>query len=371
MSIANATNFSNILNNSTLEYVKINFIVPGQFNLSVLKNNIHYIETITVQSYNIQTNNVYPDINNSLELIVGDNPVYKRNHDSGTYDIDFPGPIFFKYQNFELIIKNNDIIGNLYDIKLIGKRFKDPNFDFDRPIIYDHDLKYFIKDKFHYRGLCGMGGVSTYMPRWHEGIYEEYSNNILNNIALDQITEYSYDDNILTLHSINEYYNSGNMLHQLMTTFSDKHTCMTGCNILHHYNIKDINSTGDNITVSYVLYNYSDIVYSLEILNHFSPLFGADIHIIINETIKPIIDGRNTNINTVYTGTMKIDNIVPIHFDKPFITIKNNYSINVTCNKQYLPYLSMLNVNIGCGYAHIKYRKMMAHEQHILEKIIN
>lgn len=389
-------NFSDILEERSGKLFDKEYIVPGEIEVDNLSNDFHYIQNIKVQPFQNGTEVINLVQNNYINITLGGENLYERHNnnvklcqdynDYVTYDIDFPTSILFKHHKQKMTLKTGGIIGKLYKIVVRGLKLDNIEeiSDSNMMIEYNHDPKYYQKDKFVFRSMCGMGGISsTGYPNWYKQDYEQlhensieyrYNSNTENHLSQydNAITEITlenpntglkYDlikiDAVMTLGELLEILVSNEKLlvnnnYKYKSENDFYSDYIVGGLIKNTLKFQYIdNISGNDISLTYNINRFGDIVYSLNILNKVSALFGDSIKI-------ELLEGQNVFM-TKEIEVSKINET--INFDKMSIILRNQYNLTklrITCNQKYFDYFDNLVVYIGYGVAESKLRKNIA-----------
>lgn len=366
-------NFSNILENNDKTFLVKEYIVPKKFNTSCLNDDFHYITNIKIQPFDnfINITQLYHCDKMTMMIggtefqeIITDGKKCTDENDFITFDIDFPTSVFYKYhdQILSFVLNNN----NLYKIIVFG--FKFDNF---KPIesnilhiIYDHDSKYYQKDKFtcqSHQGMCICKCESYF--NWYKHEYEIITLDVDETFNIDEtsdIDQYIIKEttskcifNVIIINRAN--LTIKNLLSFMVYNFKkfrlsnycldkyDKETlpfvdCLFGAKILMELEPNLIYESVNNITTIEYKLQQSEFIYSFQILNKVSKIFGNSI----NVSIVQGVDMYDENIN--------IDNINNDNKINPLLimnNVKSNVKLLIKCNSNYVVYFNKLKINIG------------------------
>lgn len=184
------TYFSKIITNTKLLDVEKEYIIPNEFDLRLIKDEIHFIKELHVKVYYPECNNISSIYSNYINIKIGDTDFYRRgkneilcfesNDEYMKYDIYFPTSNFFTKEKH---ILNLNSLFSFYKMKLTGYLFEDIESLVRVPVdymkgtfynfIYDHHPNYYMEGKF----VCKSDYQSCYVnyakycPNWYEGDY--------------------------------------------------------------------------------------------------------------------------------------------------------------------------------------------------------
>lgn len=368
-------NFDTVFKEQKKINVSKEYIIKNVFDLSNIKNDIHYIKTIKIQPYS-KTDEINKLIqNNFINITIGGQNFYERNNnelkcciynnDFIEYDIDFTSPIFFKYHLMKLTLSFYNF---LYKIIIDGYCFENIEELVKDEIMYEyyHNDKYYFKDEdniFVCRSMSGMCGHSSPIeqyPKWYKNdftLFNKIENNKDNNILTivnsckNNIEEKIFinEDKRYILYFINNIFNNNELLSILASPkMIDELTGIKYKKILQDYNdyliggyhtkkleICYIENKDNLYSLKFIIPRDGDLIYKIKIRNKLSKFYHVDdsINIKINSYEK------NTNINEL-NDVIELDNL--IKFD-PY----NPINLTITFDKYYIEYMYDLYLDIG------------------------
>jgi hypothetical protein len=361
------TFFSKILSKEKSYLVEKEFIIPNEFDLGIIKNDVHYIKTIKIRGYYSDCNKINDIYRNYINIKIGDNNFFERGNNEilcfendteyMIYEIDFPTSLFFTEEKH--ILKLNELF-DLYKIIISGLNFVNiddillkPTFCYNQIIfnlIFDHNSKYYQEGKFVCKSDSSTCYVNfaQYCPKWFKQNYdvcvyetpdiENYKNNL---------QEYIFNDNndekyilffvkksihippltLLMSHSLNNLFYT-----HLKNTYN---TYMTGA--FYTYKTKYYTKSYD--------FNIININYTIkEIKQYCDGLFKMKINNKLQQfnDINPTVDIRINHLDFF----CNIDNINnEIYFDN--MLLSDNIYITLTTNKIYEKYLDNLYIDLA------------------------
>jgi len=368
-------NFDTVFKEQKKINVSKEYIIKNVFDLSNIKNDIHYIKTIKIQPYS-KTDEINKLIqNNFINITIGGQNFYERNNnelrccidnnDFIEYDIDFTSPIFFKYHLMKLILSCYNF---LYKIIIDGYCFENIEELVKDEIMYEyyHNDKYYFKDEdnvFVCRSMSGMCGYSSPIeqyPKWYKNdftLFNKIENNKDNNILTivnsckNNIEEKIFinKDKRYILYFINNIFNNNELLTILASPkMINELTGIKYEKILEEYDdyliggyhtkkleICYIENKDNLYSLKFIIPRDGDLIYKIKIRNKLSKFDNIDdsINIKINSYEK------NTNINEL-NDDIELDNL--IKFD-PY----NPINLTITFDKYYMEYIYDLYLDIG------------------------
>jgi hypothetical protein len=368
-------NFDTVFKEQKKINVSKEYIIKNVFDLSNIKNDIHYIKTIKIQPYS-KTDEINKLIqNNFINITIGGQNFYERNNnelrccidnnDFIEYDIDFTSPIFFKYNLMKLTLSCYNF---LYKIIIDGYCFENIKELVKDEIMYEyyHNDKYYFKDEdniFVCRSMSGMCGYSSPIeqyPKWYKNdftLFNKIENNKDNNILTivnsckNNIEEKIFinEDKRYILYFINNIFNNNELLSILASPkMIDELTGIKYEKILEDYNnyliggyhtkkleICYIENKDNLYSLKFIIPRDGDLIYKIKIRNKLSKFYNVDdsINIKINSYEK------NTNINEL-NDDIELDNLIKF---EPY----NPINFTITFNKYYIEYMYDLYLDIG------------------------
>ena len=235
-------NFDVVLKEAKKTEITKEYIVKNIFDLTIIKNDIHYIKTIKVQPYS-NTNEIHKlTQNNFINISIGGQNFYERdnddvryctdNDDFVVYDFDFPSPIFFIYHSQILSLSN---LNKFYRIVIDGYCFDNITKLIKGNIVYEyyHNDKYNFKDETDTivcRSMSGMVGISSNKyQKWYKNDFNLYndSKSSIGNNCKDKIEVKTTDKSSV------EY----SEFHEFEINLCDKNNDESNLSIIH--NCKD------------------------------------------------------------------------------------------------------------------------------------
>ena len=360
------TYFSKILANAKRLDVEKEYIIPNEFDLRLIKDEIHFIKELHVKVYYPECHNISSIYSNYINIKIGDTDFYKRgkneilcfeNKDEYMkYDIYFPTSNFFTKEKH---ILNLNGLFSFYKMKLIGYLFEDIESLIRVPVdymkgtfynfIYDHHPNYYQQGKF----VCKSDYQSCYVnyakycPKWHEGDYtvcdykvldiEDFKGNVQEYIYYDNNdnkyilfflnTLLNYNDllRLLSSESLNNLFNL-----RLKETYKN---FMIGSfykeKIKYSCKSKEFNRT--NIT--YNLEINCDGIFKIKINNKLQKFISIDSNIVILiKNLEYYINCNELNHEIQFDSVMNCDNV--------------NIVINI--DSKYEKYFEILEIDFAC-----------------------
>ena len=276
-----------------------------------------------------------------------------------------------------MTLRTANIMDNFYKIKIEGILFED-EINFELPIEYDHNFKYYQENKFICKSSNGLCGINTQKYiNWYKGDYElvkktkdedeedEEDNNkkiktllTSNKITLiNTSTKEKYDLFMLKdneTHSSILVYFSDKLNDKLNDKINNKNDIIIGSKISETLKITKIEHNKENSSIFYTISRSCDMIYSIEILNKINNLFGENIKIEFVVHINNILFSKDIKINDI-NDEIYLNNMV--------ILLQYNYNLiflKITCNNNYINNFRNLKINIGNGFANSDLRQKLA-----------
>lgn len=375
-------NFDDVLKEEAKTEITKEYIVKNIFDLTIIKNDIHYIKTIKVQPYS-KTNEIHKlTQNNFINICIGGQNFYERENidiryciddsDFIEYDIDFPSPIFFKYHSQILSLTN---LNQLYKIIIDGYCFDNITELVKEGILYEynHNDKYHFNDETDSiicRSMSGMAGISSdKYKKWYKKdfnlygkINDESISSIINN-SRDNIEEKiavsNNNNNKNILYFFNQIFHNNEILTILYSTkcmtlltegnydkiVKDYYDYLIGGYITKKIEIKYIETKDNLYSITYLIPRNGDLIHKIKIKNKLNKFDNVDDNI----TIKLKSYQKDTCVDN-FNDVIEFDTLV--NFD-PY----NEVLLTITFDKYYMEYIYDLFLDIGYCVCNINLRK--------------